>query len=357
MKKLLALLFVLTCSLVLAKEDTNTVKIGVIQQLTGNLAQVGQPQLAAIELFKKECQTGSYKHKYQVLVEDDAMTGRLTAEAANKFININHVDALVTFGSSSGNVLAARAKTAHIPHMAVASDAKIADGCYNFINWAPPEREAVCLADIIKKLGGKRVAFITGRQQGLMAIEAAAEKELKKRGLPFISNIYFTPGERDFRTLLLKVREQHPDIFVPLGFSPEEEIILRQGKEMGIEAKITSVESFDLMDNFENAETLFYVSGSLGSPDFQERLTRASGKSSFLGVPYIYESMNLLRAAYESAPNIDHAAASQWLSRVKEFPSSLGKISTSRDGRIDSQAAFFQIVKGKPVPVTLDQIK
>jgi branched-chain amino acid transport system substrate-binding protein len=341
-----------------ASENANTVKIGVILPLTGNMAQVGEPQLAAVELFKKECATGHYKHKYQIIVEDDAFTGRLTAEAANKFINVEHVDAMISFGSTAGNIIAPRARAAKIPHISAGtSDKKVADGIYNYINWAPPEREAVYLADTLQKMGGRRVAFLTARQQGLMAIEDAAERELKKRGYPFISNTFFIPGERDFRTTLLKIQKQRPDILIPLGFSPEEEIILRQKKQLGFEAKVTSVESFDLMDSFDDAEGLFYVSGSLGSGEFQEELLKTTGKKSYLGVPYTYESLNLIRAAYESQPTVDHAAAARWVSNVKDRPSALGPLSTSRDGRIDSPAAFFQIVHGKPTPVTLEQIK
>lgn len=360
MKKLFSTLLILAAALFAFGADAKSdrpIKIGVILPLTGNMAQVGQPQLAAVELFKAECAKNSYKHKYEIIVEDDALTGRMTAEAAMKLINVDNVDGLVTLSSGSGNIVAARAKNSGTPHLCVASDPKIADAKTNFLHWALPETCAHDFVNLIEKLGGKRIAILALRQQGSMTLMKLAEPEMKKRGMEIVYNEYFNPGERDFRTTLLKIKETKPNLFIPFAFSPEMEIILKQRKHMGLDAKVSTMECFDMLDYTPDAEGLFYITEGRGTPKFIRQLGAMTGKASNWGVPYTYDCLNILRAAYETMDTPNRAAAAKYISQLKDFPSALGTISMRPDGRIESPASLFRIVNGKPTPAKWEDVK
>ncbi len=363
MKKILGVLILTAVALIafadnpFAKDEPNTVKIGVILPLTGNMAQVGQPQLAAIELFKKECEKGNYKHKYKVIVEDGALTGRMMAEAAMKLITVDHVSGIVDFSSSCGNIVFPRARDTSTPQLCLSSDPKTADGKFNFNHWTITETEAYTFVDLVQKLGAKRVAILAMRHQGSMALVNLIEPELKKRGVEVVYSEYFNPGERDFRTTLLKIRETKPDFLIPVAFSPEAEIILRQRKQIGLDVKISTIECFDFLDYPADAEGLFYISGASGTPEFDQRLFAATGKHSVYAIPYTYDCLNIIRSAYESMDKPDHAAAAKWISQMKDFPSALGTISMRPDGRIESPASLFRIVKGKPTRASWDDVK
>jgi branched-chain amino acid transport system substrate-binding protein len=355
--KVHAIVLSLLCSGLLLAQDT--IKIGVILPLSGNNSKIGESIVKAVNIFNKECEKGHYRHKYMVIVEDDQLAGRLTAEAVMKLIDIDHVDGLASFGSSAANVIAPRAKSAGIPHLAIATDTRVADDKFNFIHWVSPQRQAAAALDIAEKMGCKKVAMLTVRQQGYLADMEAAKLEIEKRGLILVSNEIFNPGERDFRTQLTRIRETHPEVLIPTGYSPEIEIILRQCKQLDFRPRITSMQSFDWMLNAEDAEGLYYATASMGSAEFEAhcvKLTGASGIS--YGVANMYDMLNMLRSSYESMDKPDHAAAAKWLANVKDFPSAMGiNIDMGADGRTDPPAGYFKIVHGKPTPVSLDEVR
>ena len=183
-----------------AAADSNLVKIGVILPLSGDNAGLGQPQLAAVKLFEKECAEGHYRHQYKLVIEDNQLTPRASAEAANKLIYIDHVDGIVSLFCDAGHVLAPMIKKHQIPHVnCVCSDDTIPDGVFNFSHWPLPAKECASFVDLIQKQGGKRVTIVSMRQPGCVALTRGTLDELKKRGMPAVDVQYFNPDERDFR--------------------------------------------------------------------------------------------------------------------------------------------------------------
>jgi ABC-type branched-subunit amino acid transport system substrate-binding protein len=166
---LLASLMILTNIL-----SADLVKIGVILPLTGNNDAYGQQCLSGVRLFEHELKEreakGELKNHYQIIVEDDQLVGRLTAEALNKLINLDHVQALITTTGTSGNVANPRAEKAKIIHIGVTTDTRVAQGEYNFTHWTPPQAEAPLLVEMIKRMEFKRIAIINQRQQSMILL-------------------------------------------------------------------------------------------------------------------------------------------------------------------------------------------
>jgi branched-chain amino acid transport system substrate-binding protein len=337
----------------------DTVKIGVILPLTGNNAKIGQMVLPAIDLFKETCATNpTNHHQYEIIVEDDQAIPRLTAQAINKLANIDHVDALVSFGSGSGHVVPPIAERKGIPHICDGSDVSIsATHPYNFIHWVSPASQAQGFAQMMQQLGKKSVAIIVFRQQGMNAIAKALEEELPRYNIKIVSISPFNPGERDFRMMLTKIREQNPEAIVPLALSPEIEILLRQAHELGLTQIFPSVESYDFIRDLSLAEGQYYVSASLGTPAFRALLKEQTGAESKFALPFLYDSLDFFYRAYESSPTIDHSSAYRYITSIKDYPSVVGPVSCDQNRNLDSPAALFQIDHGQIVPVTLDEIK
>jgi branched-chain amino acid transport system substrate-binding protein len=358
MKKTLTLLAILVAALsALAGENANTVKIGVILPLTGDSDSLGLPLLRAVKLFESECSKGNYKHQYKVIVEDDQLLARESAVIAQKFINIDHVDAIITFSSTAGNVITPQARNKNIPHLCISSDLKVADDKFSFLHWPNPEVEAAAGAHLVENLGGHRVAIMTVRHAGAMAVQKYFEAELKKRGIEIVGSELFNPGERDFRFQLAKMRELKPDVFVPIAFSPELEILLRQRKQTGITVKTTTMECFDFLADTSDVEGCFYVSAGLGTNDFQKRIMEATGKPTAYAVAYEYDMLNIIRSAYETMDRPDHAMAARYIRQLKDFPSALGTTSMGPNGRIDSPVSIFRIIHGKQTPTSWEDVK
>ena len=76
-----------------------TFKIGAVLPLTGNVGFIGEGFRNAMLLAKE--QLGDTKYNYEIIFEDDQHDPKLTAGAANKFISIDKVDAIVSLGDST----------------------------------------------------------------------------------------------------------------------------------------------------------------------------------------------------------------------------------------------------------------
>jgi ABC-type branched-subunit amino acid transport system substrate-binding protein len=265
---------------------------------------------------------------------------------------------MVTLFCDAGHVLAPRMRAAKIPHVnCVCSDDSVAEGQYNFVHWPHADKECAAFADVVQKLGGKRIAIMSMRQPGWLALAAGVQQTLAARGIAVVNVTAFNPGERDFRVALLKIRETNPDLLVPLGVSPEIEIILRQAKQLDFKPRVATLEVFDVVTDFSDAEGIYYVSGGTATAQFNKDLIAAAGHGSSYGVPTIYDGLNLIRSAYETMDTPDHEKAAEWISHARDFPSAMGTISVGKGGRIDSELGYFQILHGKRVPVKLEDVK
>ena len=335
----------------------DVVKIGVILPLSGNNAMLGEKVLPALKLFEAENAKGGTKHTYKIILEDDQITPRLTAQAANKLFNIDKVDAVLSFSSGSGNVIAPIAKQKRIPHICIGSDTTIASkNAFSYLHWVKPASEAQGIVEIAKRMGAKRAAIISMRHQGVQAIIKELEPRLKADGIIVAASEDFNPGERDFRTHLTRIREQNPEILIPVAFSPELEIILRQQREVGLNLPMPSAEVYDFTSAIDLSEGQFYVSGSTGTDSFKKHLRETLGLESDYSIPFVYNILDLFRAAYEKQEKIDPVAAADFLNNLKDYPSAAGLISTDKDRFIDTPPAYFKIENGKIRSVSLEEI-
>ncbi|MEK7673652.1 MAG: ABC transporter substrate-binding protein, partial [Patescibacteria group bacterium] len=110
-----------------------TIKIGFVGPLSGDLAFIGESDKNAILLAKDELK--DTKFNYEVIVEDVQIDPKLTANATNKLINIDKVDGIISVSSGIGNVVSPITEQNKTIHFGLASDSNIAKGIYNFIHW------------------------------------------------------------------------------------------------------------------------------------------------------------------------------------------------------------------------------
>jgi len=335
------------------------VTIGIIAPLSGNNSYTGELARQAALYWQNTLDQRDLTHSYKLIFEDDQMSPRLTVSAAQKLINIDKVDGIVCHGIAPGNVIAPMAKRAGIPLICVnASFASIADGQTNFLHWPPVDSESEALAQLLKAMGKTKATTIVWRQPGVVKIVDNIEKHLNANGIEFVQRISFNPGERDFRTPLLRLAEADADVFVPFAVSPELDIILRQAQELGYTPDMAAFEIFNFLGDKNLANGHYFVSPSIGTKEFQQRLMQASGGPSDYTVAYVYDSLALLRSAYETqdAEAPDHAAAAKWIASLNNYNSAVGTISMGLDGIIDSPIKTFQMQNGTPVEITLEEI-
>ncbi|MEI6553695.1 MAG: ABC transporter substrate-binding protein, partial [bacterium] len=157
-------------------DTTEPVKIGLSLPLTGGAAFLGESAKQAAELALKDA--GVTKYKYDLLIEDDAFTPAKTATVASKFVNVDKIFAMITFGSGTSNAAAPITENAKIVRFGLASDPTSAVGEYNFIHWTPAFKEGELITKELSNRGYKNIAIVDANHPGPMAVTSAIKKSL-----------------------------------------------------------------------------------------------------------------------------------------------------------------------------------
>ena len=174
------------------------VKIGVTLPLTGGVAMLGESNKNALLLAKQQLK--NTKYDYEFVFEDDAFSPKQAASTANKLINIDQVDALISFGSPAGNAVSPIAEKARITHINdFASDAHVADGEYNFVHCTPAYKDSErFIAELKKRNVHSLVFFAQQDNPGAIAIINSFENDVKKTDIQVLSTQKFNTGTNDF---------------------------------------------------------------------------------------------------------------------------------------------------------------
>lgn len=333
-------------------EPTETIKIGVVAPLSGDVAFLGEGVRDAMTLAKENL--GDTRYNYELIFEDDQSDPKAAASAANKLIEVDKVDALASFGSSTGNVIAPIAEENKVVHIGIATDPNVAEGEYNFIHWTPPAEENRVFIAELEKRGITKLGIFASNQPGAAAVISDLKKKLEGTDIEITTEQVFNVGETDFKSIIAKAKNSGSEIYLLIAFSPELEILARQAREAGIATPFTAIEAFDLTEQLDLFEGEWYVNAADPSGEFTEKFVQKTGNNPTLGAPNAYDIFNLIVAAAEkndSAEKPTPIEIANQLFNIKDFDGALGKLSIDEDGIVQSNAVIRMIKDGKPVTI------
>jgi branched-chain amino acid transport system substrate-binding protein len=337
-------------------EGKQTIKIGYIAPLTGNVAFLGEGVKKAAELAIEEINKEHAKYRYEVIFEDDAFSPAKTATAANKLINVDKVDVIVTVASAAGGVANPIAEKAGVIHFGIASDPLIAKGEYNFINWTPPAEEVKTFIEEAEKRGIKRIAVFGQQISGITAVIDELKHQVEGTSLQIVSEDISNFGDKDFRTAIQKAKASNPDYLLLVMFSPELEIMTKQIREVGIQIPITAIESFELTNEPTLFEGLWYVNAADPTDEFVSKFKTKYGTSPSIATPNAYDIVGLIAAAGEKFDGKTKPASNELVSelvKIKGYDGAMGNnLNIGQDHIVVSKAVVRMIKDGNPVTIS-----
>ncbi len=348
-----------------ASESTNTahnadsnggkqaITIGLTLPLTGPVAILGEPAKKSAELALKDAQAAALtnggkglKYDYTLVIEDDAFDATKAASAANKLINVDKALAIISFGSGTGNSINAIAEKNKTVQFALASDPTVANGEYNYIHWTPASVEGKLIADEMIRRGYKKVSLVTANHAGTKAVTDSIKAALAGKDIEIVTDDMTNNGEKDFRTIIQKIKRAHADIVVLELFSPEIEIAAKQMKEQGVQIPMTSVEAIEWSNDIGLFEGQWFVSDSI-VPNFLAKYKSAYGIDAQAGSSYVYDLVSMLIYMQEkqTAP-IKPADLPGIITANGDWNSPIfGKLTIDKEGFFNT-AATVKVVKG-----------
>lgn len=358
----LAIVFVVTKT----KKESEEIKIGAILPLTGGAALYGEALKNGIELAVEQINTksGIRGRKISVIYEDDANLPNNGVSAVRKMLETEKVSVII--GGAGSSVAMAIAPIANKQRVILLSPTATApaltqSGKYFFRIWPSDNYDGSYMAKFaFEKLGLRKVSILYVNNDYGLGIEQVFKTEFKKLGGGILNSESYDLGTTDFRTQLTKIKGNNPEAIYLPGYFKEFTIILRQIRELGIKARILSVNSFydpkllEIAGKAAEGAIFTYPTYDPKSKDpiiqeFVKAFQAKYGKEPDAFAVQGYDCMKIIAYAIEkggySADGIQKAMA-----QIKDFPAIGGRTTFDENGDVIKPLRILTVKNGKFVP-------
>ena len=341
-------------------ESKPVIKIGVSLPLTGDGAEAGESARAGLEMILEKMKQKPLKYDYQFIFEDNQMNAMKTANNANKFIFMDKVDAIFSMWNLMSNVVATIASQHDIFSFACAFGRVSNTGDYSFNMQNSYQDQAKLLVSELQKRNIKTLALFVDNT-AIMDQYKVIEDYIKEHSdVEIVFKEYFNPGEKDYRTAIVKAHQKNPDLYMISGYPPSPYLFLKQLKEItGKNDNVSSVDSLAEINSKHRhiANNLWYIDSNQNGLDaFQDELVKNKGIESQSCVGNVASDLEIFIAAVENA-NVNEGEKKpskenirRWImDNVKNYPTASGNATVLEDGFIVIEPSVKMIKDGKPV--------
>lgn len=357
------------------KTDSDTVKIGVIAELTGDIPAVGASCKNAAEMAVQEVNEaggiplGEKKCRVKLIVEDNAGKADQSASSAQKLITQQKVTAMV--GPNASRYA--------LPAAEIAESGKVV----LITPWSTAPKTTLDSRTGASKKYVFRACFIDPFQGGVLAKFALDNLKLKKTAVLYdvaseynkgIAEIFkevyeknggqivafetYTTNDKDFSSQLTKIKQAAPElIFLPNYYS-EVPLQIQQAKRLGITVPFLGSDSWGSQELVklcgQDCEG-FYFSTHYAADNSSDTTRKfiASYKTKYGSTPddvaaLTYDSFGLLWQALKAAGKNDRQAVRDALARIPRYEGVTGNMQF-KEGSGDpiKSAVILKIKDGK----------
>jgi len=336
------------------------VRIGFIGPLSGELASWGVNEKEGVELAVKSINDagGINGRLIEVIYEDGKCDPKTAATAAQKLINIDKVKFII--GETCSSATLAVAPIAEQNKIILISPTSGADsisqaGDFIFRVFIPNKAYGKAGAKIIEdKFGSKAVAVLYIQNDAGVSVK---DDFINNYNGKIVLSEGYAPDTKDFKTLLLKVKEANPELVYLAGYYPDGGLILKQAKELDIKAQF-----FGCSDAYDSPELLqiagdsaegfmFITAGAKSGPgfkDFESKFKAKYGKEPPLFSDFAYDIANMLAQAIKSK-GYDAEKVKDYLYQLKNYQGASNIINFDKNGDLVSSDMVMKIVQNSTI--------
>jgi branched-chain amino acid transport system substrate-binding protein len=334
-------------------KNSDTIKIGFVGPLTGDVSSSGIPTQRAVELAVKEINNvgGINGKKVELISEDGVCNSKNASAAGAKLINVDKVVGIIggfcSGESSSFGPSAMQNKVVMIsPGSSSPTLSKL--GKYFFRVYPSDEFQGKFAAEYaFKTLNVKAVAVVYGNTDWGTGIKNVFVKNFEALGGKVVLDEGVAQDSRDFRTIVGKIRNSNADfVFSPL-YTEGATAFTKQINDMGVKVKILGADSWSdtkFQNDIDGALGAQYIEVKTGSSDeFTNKFKTAYPDLKIgFGVPQAYDATQILLNAIKAVGTDDKAKLSDTV-RATKFDGISGHIEFDQNG--DMLGANYVIKK------------
>ena len=246
-KKLLlvvAALSLLIPAVACAPKEAETIKVGCVMDLSGDLAAMGARMLNGAKLAVEEINAaGGVLGKQVELVEEDGKTDPAAGlERVKKLIEIDGVQVIVgPMISGSSKLAIPYAKEHKVPLITMSATAfelsEMEGTEWFFRACLLDDAQGRVLAGITMEEGYTRLASIVQDNLYGKGVEEALIEGLQEAGWQgeHVVSIHYDEAKKDYRTELQQIKGSNPDAVLIVSYCDDGIIVFKQALEMGLD--------------------------------------------------------------------------------------------------------------------------
>ena len=357
---------VFICLPVYSFSASNVIKIGVSGPFTGDQGKFGQDQLNGVKLAVEEWNSrgGLLGKKIELVEGDDQHDPKQAVAIAHKFVNAGVAGVLGHFNSSCSipaSQIYYDGKVVQITHGS--TNPKLTEQGFDtvFRTCGRDDQQGKVAANFaIKTLKAKNIVILHDKTTYGQGLASEFKKGVEKGGIKVALYEGIVQGDKDFSSVLTKVKAKNPDLIFFGGIYVEGGLLIKQWKGLGGKAPFMGgdgiLEKEMITIGGKAAEGTY---GTFG-PDplkipaakgFNVKYKKRFGEPGPYSV-YAYEAANVLFKGIQKAGTTDGKKVAQAI-RGTEHKGALGIIKYGNKGDVMvSPYVVWQVKNGNWVQIT-----
>ena len=379
MRKILspAALFILSviCMLIGCGDNKqqDTIKVGLIVELTGDMPGVGASSKNAAQLAVNEQNSaggisiGGKPYQIELVVEDNASKAEQSVAAVNKLITQDNVLAIVGPNASLGAIPAAEIaeynKTLLITPWSTnpkttldTTTGKPKDYVFRAC-YTDPFEGRVLARFVLEKLKAKKVAVLYD-----VASEAPKSQAdlfrltFEELGGKTVAFETYTTGDRDFSAQLTKIKSANPDVIFLPAYYNDVGLIAQQAHRAGIKQPLVGSDAWSSPEliklsngTVEGDYFANHYASDIATPTakkFIDAYAKQYGNIPDDVAALTYDSMGLLFEAIKKSPTLDRKVVRDSLATLANYPGVTGNIQFTAGSGDPVKSAVIMQIKG-----------
>lgn len=345
--------------------DSDVIKIGVFEPLTGANAGGGALELEGIKLANKLYPEVLGK-KVELVIADNKSEKVEAANAAAKLVEKDKVTAIVgSWGSSLSMAAGDIVKNAKVPAVGTScTNPLVTEGneYYFRVCFIDPFQGTVMANYAYNKLNAKKVAIVQEVSSdyaiGLAKYFTDSFKELTGDDKSIIEVANYNTGDQDFTAQLTNIKSKNPDVIFAPGNFTESALVIKQARELGIECPIIGGDTWETpefikigMDAVEGAtlSTFFATEKPITkeSEKFLEEFKKEYNKEPAAVSALGYDAYLVIIKALEQLGEVDSIKLRDTLANMKDFEGAAGVVNFDENRNAVKDAVIKEVKDGK----------
>jgi len=348
-----------------SSEDSDVIKIGVFQPLTGANAAGGELEVEGVELAN-QLRPEVLGKKVELVIADNKSDKAEATTAAARLIEKDKVVAILgSWGSSLSIAAGDVVKTNQIPAVALsATNPQVTAGndYYFRVCFLDPFQGTVMANYASKKLNAKKVAIIqeVSNDYSVGLAKFFTDSFVKLTGDPnaIVATGNYNTGDQDFNGILTNIKAANPDVIFAPGNFTESALIIKQARALGITAPFIGGDTWEtnefitvggadvegaVMSTFFDDTNPLTEAGKTFVAEYKKAYPDRANIAAVTALGYDGYMMTL--DAIERAGSADPVAIRDALAETKDFEGATGMITIDANGDATKNEAIIKTVK------------